>query len=113
MLQRNWQHIGSTGTQVHSPAQHSGLRIWHCRSCGLGRNCAWALIPSLGTPYAMSGQKRKINKLELHELLLNIEYIFLHTFILVKCQHVRLETTYLGIIQFCHKVDFVYVNYIP
>jgi len=28
--------------QVQSPAQHSGLRLWHCHGCGLDS------IPSLG-----------------------------------------------------------------
>ena len=30
------QCLGSTGTQVRSPARHSGLRMWHCHSCSLG-----------------------------------------------------------------------------
>ena len=29
----DWQHLGSTGMQVRSPAQHSGLRIQCCHSC--------------------------------------------------------------------------------
>lgn len=33
------QHLGSTGTQVRSLAYHSGLKIRHCRSGGLGQNC--------------------------------------------------------------------------
>ena len=36
VAQQDRQCLGSTGMQVQSPAQHSGLRIQHCRSCGLG-----------------------------------------------------------------------------
>ena len=54
--------LGSAGTQVQSPAWHNGLRIWHCRSCGLGPNCGLDLIPGPGTPYAVGPpppQKKK------------------------------------------------------
>ena len=34
---------------IRSPAQHSGLRIWDCHSCGGGRSCGSDSIPSLGT----------------------------------------------------------------
>ena len=30
MVQWDWQHLQSTGMQVRSWAQHSGLRIWCC-----------------------------------------------------------------------------------
>ena len=55
----DWQHLGSTGMQVRSPAQHSGLRIQCCHSCGIG--CTWGLdlIPDPGTPYASRWPKRK------------------------------------------------------
>ena len=46
MAQWDWWHLGSTRTQVQSPTQHSGLRIWCCRSCGLGRNCSSDVIPA-------------------------------------------------------------------
>ena len=47
------------GMQVRSPAQHSGLRIWRCHSCGIVCNCGLDLIPVLGTPYATGWPKRK------------------------------------------------------
>ena len=55
--------LGSTGTQVQSPAQHSELRIWPCHSCGLGRNCSWDLTPGPGTPYAMGQQEKEEKRL--------------------------------------------------
>lgn len=42
----SWEHR----MQVRSPAQHSGLRIHHCHSCGLGHNHGSNLIPGLRTP---------------------------------------------------------------
>ena len=51
MVHLDWQCFCSTETQVQSLAQHSGLRIWHCRGCG--HNCSSDLIPGLGTPYAV------------------------------------------------------------
>ena len=53
-------HSGSAGLQVGSPAQHSGLRIRHCHSCGLSLDCSSDLIPGQGTPYSM-GQPKKFN----------------------------------------------------
>ena len=50
--------LGSTGTQAGSLTWHSGLRIWHCSSCGLGLNYGLDLIPGLRTPYTM-GQSKK------------------------------------------------------
>ena len=38
------------------------LRVWHCRSCGVGRNCSSDLISGLGTPYAMGQPKKKTKK---------------------------------------------------
>ena len=55
----DWQCLGSAGTQVHSPAQHSGLRIRCCHSCDLDHNCSSDLIPDTGTPYAVGSQRRK------------------------------------------------------
>ena len=46
---------GSSGALRHRCwclAWHSGLRICHCRSCGMGRNWGLDLIPGPGTPYA-------------------------------------------------------------
>ena len=48
--------------KVHSPAQHSGLRIQHGRTCDLGRNYGLDLIPCLGTPYA-TGWPKKFKKI--------------------------------------------------
>lgn len=45
------------GTQVGSQVQHSGLRVWHCRSYGLG-NWGWDLIPSSETTYALDRPKQ-------------------------------------------------------
>ena len=50
LVQWDRQCLGSAETQVWSPAQHSGLRIRHCRSCGLVYNYGLDLIPELGTP---------------------------------------------------------------
>ena len=56
-----WDHwcLGSTGRQVPFLARHSGLRIRHYRSYGLGGNCGSDLIPGLGTPYALGRPKKK------------------------------------------------------
>ena len=35
--------------QVQAPAGCSGLRIWHCCSCGAGSGCGSGSIPGLGT----------------------------------------------------------------
>ena len=51
----SWEHW----VQVQSPVWHNGLRIQHCRRCGLGCNCGSDLIPGLGTSYAKGSQKRK------------------------------------------------------
>ena len=59
MAQWDRQHLGSAGTQVWSPAQHSGLTIRCCCSFGLDGNCSSDLILGLGTPYAKRQQKEK------------------------------------------------------
>ena len=61
MKQIQW-HLGSTGARVQSLAQHSGLRIQCCHSCGIGHKCSSDLIPSLGTPYADGQPKEKEKK---------------------------------------------------
>ena len=43
---------------VRSPAWHSGLKIWHCHSCGVGKaaqlqSLVWEL------PYASCAEKKK------------------------------------------------------
>ena len=63
MVQQDQWRLGSAGTQVQSQAQHSGLCIWHCRSCGLGHNCSSDLIPGPETPYS-EGQPKKKKKEE-------------------------------------------------
>ena len=59
---RDWRHLGSAGLQVQSPAQYSGLGIWHCHSCSLGHNSGLDLIPGPGTPYATGQPKMKKKK---------------------------------------------------
>ena len=39
---------------------HSGLRIWHCCSCGLGHSCTLDLTPGLGTSICYGCKKKKI-----------------------------------------------------
>ena len=56
-MQRDWWHLCSTSMQVPFLAQHGG--IWHCCSCGVGRNCGSELIPGLGTPYAVRWPKNQ------------------------------------------------------
>ena len=48
--------------QVRSLAQHSGLRIQCCHSCGKGRDCGSDLVPGPGTPYTMGQPKKEITK---------------------------------------------------
>ena len=62
VVQPDWWHLESAGMKVQSLAQHSGLRIWHCHSCGLGRNCCSDLIPVPGTPCASGWPKMKKQK---------------------------------------------------
>ena len=48
---------------VQSPAQHSVLRIWHCRNCGIGCSSSLDSIPGPGTPICWGGcGKRTENK---------------------------------------------------
>ena len=61
MVQRDWQHLGSAGTQVPSLSQNSGLRILRCCRCGLGYNGGSGLMPGLRTPYA-TGRPKKIQE---------------------------------------------------
>ena len=73
LVQRDQQHLCSTGTQVPSPPWNKGLRIWCCLSCSIGCNCGSDLIPSLATPYASGGQKRK-KKIVIKKIFLKIAY---------------------------------------
>ena len=58
VAQQDQQCLGSSGTQVQSPALHR-LRIQSCSSCGLGYNCSTDLIPGPGTLYAEGGKERR------------------------------------------------------
>ena len=51
-----------TRMQVRFWAWHSGLRIQHCHSCGLGRNCGSDLMPGPGAPYAVGWPKKEKNR---------------------------------------------------
>ena len=44
---------------VEVPMWHSGLKIWHCCSCGTGCDCSTVLIPSPGTSTCCSCRKKK------------------------------------------------------
>ena len=57
MVQQDLWRLGLVGTRVQPPARHSGFRIQHCCSCGLGCDCDSALNPGPGTQWG--GQKRK------------------------------------------------------
>ena len=56
--------LRSTGIQVQSQAQRSGLRILHCCSCSLGLDCSSDLTPGPGTPYAWWWPKKKKKRKE-------------------------------------------------
>ena len=62
VVQWNQRHLGSARMQVQSPAQHIGLRIWHCCSCSLGHNYGLDLIPGLGPARAAGWPKKKEKK---------------------------------------------------
>ena len=62
VVQWNRWHLGSTGTWAQSLTWHRELRIRHCCSCGLGRNCSSDLIPGPVTPYAIGKPKMKKKK---------------------------------------------------
>ena len=54
--------LGVLGRKVQS-AQHSGLRILHCCSCGLGYNCGSDWIPDPELHMPQGSQKRKEKKI--------------------------------------------------
>ena len=64
VAQPDGQHLGSTGTQVRSPAWNSGLRIPECSSGGLGHSCGSDLIPGPETHIchrvAKKGEKNSV-----------------------------------------------------
>ena len=64
MVQGDWPSLGSTGTQLQSLAQHSGLRIRHCCCCGLGPDCGLDLIHML---WGGRKKKKKTNDVHLYD----------------------------------------------
>ena len=55
--------VGSAAPQVWPLAWHSGLRLWHCHGCCVGRSCGSDSFPSPGTNiYHGCGQKKKKKK---------------------------------------------------
>ena len=62
LSQRDRWHLGSAGTQVWSPAWHSGLRIQSCCHFGLGRNYSSDLIPGLGNSICLGVAKKEKKK---------------------------------------------------
>ena len=52
-------HLGSSGTRVRSPAQHSGLRIRCCHSCSFGGSCGLNLISGLETSICHEAAKKE------------------------------------------------------
>lgn len=58
------RHLGSTGTQVPFPTQHSRLRTCCCHSCGLDHNYHKDLIPGPGTPHD-TGRPKKSNVIKM------------------------------------------------
>ena len=65
-MQWDWQPLWSAGTRIQFPAQHRGLRIQRCPSCGVRCNCSWNLIPGLRIPHAM-GQPKEGKKITIKE----------------------------------------------
>ena len=57
-----------TGCQKF-PLWHSGLRIWHCPSCGMGCSCSSDPIPGPGTSFHMPQvqSEKKKNKKKNHK----------------------------------------------
>ena len=51
--------LGSARMQVQSPAQHRGLRIRHCCSCGCGHNGGPDLIPGPGNSICLRAAKKE------------------------------------------------------
>ena len=51
--------LGALGCRFYSQPRHSGGRILHYLSCGLGHKCSSDLIPGLGTPCATGHRKNQ------------------------------------------------------
>ena len=62
MAQGDRQQLGSSGTQVQSPACYSGLWTQRCHSYGLGCNYGSDLTPGPGIPYAARQPKKERKK---------------------------------------------------
>ena len=58
VVQWDQQCLGSAGTQVRSPAWHSG-GIQCCHGYGSGSRCCLDLIPGLGTPCSVGQPTKK------------------------------------------------------
>ena len=80
VVQKDRCYLGSARWRVWSLARHSGLRIWHCHSCGL--HCNWGsgcgrdsnLFPGLETPCVLGWPKNIPNKKPTHKVLLIEDY---------------------------------------
>ena len=60
------------GVQVPSPAQCTGLRIWHCYRCGMGCSCGSDLIPGPGTSICLHVAPPKCILLSWESIILSI-----------------------------------------
>ena len=94
--------LGRAGTQVQSPAQHSGLRIWYCRSCGFGHDCGLDLIPGPRVPYA-TGQPKMKKKKKITQI------VFLHPS--AKKKKIKLENNVNETIILSRKIIFCSIKY--
>ena len=89
---------GALGCNFH-PQWHSGLRIWHYSSCGLGGSCSSDLIHGQGSPYA-TGQPKKgkkmlqkfVDSIKVQKIGCIYSYKMLHKvlFTVIKCFRVLL-----------------------
>jgi len=61
----------SVAALVRSPAWHSGLRIWQCRSCGKDHSSGSHLMTGQELPYAMGATEKEKN-IPLHFALLRV-----------------------------------------
>ena len=66
MVQWDWWHLGSLGTQVWSLAWHSGLRTQRCHNCSIGHNCGlvWSLARELHVLRGSQKKKKEISHCE-------------------------------------------------
>ena len=59
MVQWDQQHLWKTRMQVHSLARHSGLRVWHCLSCGIVHNCGYEPCPGNSICHRAAKKEKK------------------------------------------------------